>query len=144
MDAMEQLHAVRVVRLAPRRRRFDRVRPERADGSGTTPAHLAAADRDLHVLPDHLRYRRGDLPEWMHRRRTGGHHQHARRHPQHRRHLVMQPRLHPAGAGLQAGLHALDQRVAAIVRNGFNASQMSAPAKDKALAEVDRVLAATL
>jgi adenine deaminase len=32
--------------------------------------------------------------------------------------------------------------VATIVRNGFNASQMSAPAKEKALAEVDRVLAA--
>jgi adenosine deaminase len=33
--------------------------------------------------------------------------------------------------------------IAAIVRNGFNASQLSASAKDKALAEVDRVLAAT-
>jgi adenosine deaminase len=44
-----------------------------------------------------------------------------------------------------AGALALDRaEVAAIVRNGFNASQMSAPAKDKALAEVDRVLAATL
>jgi adenosine deaminase len=41
-----------------------------------------------------------------------------------------------------AGALALDRaEVAAIVRNGFNASQMSAPAKQKALAEVDRVLA---
>jgi adenosine deaminase len=43
-----------------------------------------------------------------------------------------------------AGALALDRaEVAAIVRNGFNASQLSASAKDKALAEVDRVLAAT-
>lgn len=41
-----------------------------------------------------------------------------------------------------AGALALDRtEVAAIVRNGFNASQMSASAKDKALADVDRVLA---
>jgi adenine deaminase len=33
--------------------------------------------------------------------------------------------------------------VAAIVRNGFRASMMAAPAKDKALAEVDRLLAET-
>jgi adenosine deaminase len=43
-----------------------------------------------------------------------------------------------AVAGALALGHA---EVAAIVRNGFNASQMSASAKDKALADVDRVLA---